>query len=167
MEGEVRTIDILSSLSANFCGLDYVVWSLTSSGIYTVRSMYLFFMNTDFSNNTLLSLWDLKLPLKIKCFMLLVLHGKILTRSNLLHRGWGGLVSCPCCNSILKTIDHLFIHCSRMHDLWDSFNLHNNYSFQVPLTSVGNIWDYGCSLSKLQRMLFLSLYSVVFLGTLE
>jgi zinc-binding in reverse transcriptase len=91
MEGEVRTIDILSSLSANFCGLDYVVWSLTSSGIYTVRSMYLFFMNTDFSNNTLLSLWDLKLPLKIKCFMLLVLHGKILTRSNLLHRGWGDL----------------------------------------------------------------------------
>jgi hypothetical protein len=73
----------------------------------------------------------------------------------------GGPVSCPCCNSILETNDHLFISCSRMHDFWHSFNLHNTYSFQVPLTSVGHICDYGCSLPKLQRLLFLSLYSVV------
>jgi hypothetical protein len=67
-----EAIDILSSLSGNFYGQDSAIWSLTPSGIYTVRSMYLFFMNTGFSIITLLSLWDLKMPLKIKCFMWLV-----------------------------------------------------------------------------------------------
>jgi zinc-binding in reverse transcriptase len=113
------------------CGQDSAVWSLTPSRIYTIRSMYLFFMNTGFSNITLLSFWDLKLSLKIKCFMWLVLHEKILTISNFIHRGGGRgeSVSCPCCNFILETIGNLFISCSRMHDFWDSFKLHNTYSF--------------------------------------
>jgi hypothetical protein len=97
--------------------------------------------------------------LKIKCFGLFCMERY--WQDQIFSIGDGGHVSCPCCNSILETIDHLFIRCSRMHDFWDSFNLHNNYSFHVPLTSVGNIWNYECSLLKLQKILFLSLYSVV------
>jgi hypothetical protein len=51
-----EVISILTSLSDNFCGQDSAVWSLTSSGIYTVRSMYLFYMHTGFSNTNLLCL---------------------------------------------------------------------------------------------------------------
>jgi hypothetical protein len=35
------------------------------------------------------------------------------------------------------------------------------YFFRVPLTSVGDMWEYGCSLLKSQRLLFLSLFSVI------
>jgi zinc-binding in reverse transcriptase len=84
-----EVISILSSLSDNFLGQDSAVWSLTSFGVYTVRLVYLFFMHTKSSNTNLLYLWELKISLKIKCFMWLVLHGKILTRSNLVQRGWG------------------------------------------------------------------------------
>jgi zinc-binding in reverse transcriptase len=95
--------------------------------------------------------------------MWLVLHGKILTRSNILQRGWrgGGAVSCPCCAYHLETIDHLFVSCPLMHDFWHSFNPHNTLLLRLPLISIGDIWEYGCSLPKSQRLLFLSLFSVI------
>jgi hypothetical protein len=80
-----EVIDILSSLSDNFCGQDSVVWSLTPSRVYTVRSMYLFFMHTSF------------------------LTWKDIDTIKSYPAGMGGPVSCPCCYSILEIIDHLFV----------------------------------------------------------
>jgi hypothetical protein len=48
-----------------------------------------------------------------------------------------------------------------MYDFWHSFNIHNTSLFRVPLTSVGNIWDYGCSFTEIAKNVILSLYSVV------
>jgi zinc-binding in reverse transcriptase len=80
-------ISILRSLSANFLGQDIVVWFLTATWLYTVRSMYLFFMTSGYPYSSLLQLWNLYLPLKIKYFLWLVLHCKILIRNNLFKRG--------------------------------------------------------------------------------
>jgi zinc-binding in reverse transcriptase len=53
--------------------------------------MYIYFLHSGCVNSSLMFLWDLKVPLKIKYFMWLILHGKILTRSNLSPRSWKGL----------------------------------------------------------------------------
>jgi hypothetical protein len=50
-----------------FLGLDISVWSLDSKGIYIVKSLYLFFMDNIISNKDFLHLWELHIPLKIKC----------------------------------------------------------------------------------------------------
>jgi hypothetical protein len=38
-------ISIIDTLSANFVGYDTTIWSLDSKGVFTVRSMYLFFLD--------------------------------------------------------------------------------------------------------------------------
>jgi zinc-binding in reverse transcriptase len=132
----LRSFSLFSTLSANFIGHDSTVWFLTSTGIYTVRSMYIFFLHSGCVNSSLMFLWDLKVPLKIKYFMWLILHGKILTRSNLSHRGWKGVVSCSFCSYYLETLDHLFLTCLRMQEFWTYFNQNNSLDVNLPSSSV-------------------------------
>jgi zinc-binding in reverse transcriptase len=40
------------------------------------------------------SIWNLKIPLKVKIFIWLALQGKMLTKDVLLCRGWSGSASC-------------------------------------------------------------------------
>jgi zinc-binding in reverse transcriptase len=124
-------------------------------------------MNTDFSISSLFYLWELKLPLKIKYFIWIVLHGKILTRANLFKRGWRGSVSCAFCSHSLETIFHLFLDCPRLQFFWNGFNRNNLFSISLSLKTVWDIWNYACSLSGYNRILILSLISTVLLGMVE
>jgi hypothetical protein len=57
-------------------------WSLTQSGRFTVRSMYLEYLN----DNTIYLhkyLWKMKVPLKTKVFMWFLHRKEILTKDNL------------------------------------------------------------------------------------
>ena len=49
-------------------GLDNFIWNLTKSGLFTVRSFYLYLIDTHppFRHK---SIWKLKIPLKIKIFL--------------------------------------------------------------------------------------------------
>lgn len=51
-------------------------------------------------------IWKLKLPLKIKIFLLLMLKNNILTKDNFLKRGWTGDNQCSFCGHP-ETIQHL------------------------------------------------------------
>jgi hypothetical protein len=56
------------ALSVNFVGNDTCVWSLNTKGIFSVRSMYLFFMDGGCINYSMNYLWELKLSLNVHCF---------------------------------------------------------------------------------------------------
>jgi len=58
------------------------------------------------------SIWSWNVPLKIKCFIWLVLHNRILTWDNLRRRDWKGSGICSLCRTNMESIPHLFIQCS-------------------------------------------------------
>jgi hypothetical protein len=121
----------------------------------------IYFLCTGFLNTNLLHLWELKISLKIKCFYVACITWQYFDEIKSSSTGMRGLVSCPFCSHLLEIIDHLFINYPHMHEFWISFNDRNTLLLSLPLLLVGDIWEYGCSLTKSQRLLFLSLYLVV------
>jgi hypothetical protein len=57
---KAQVISVLTSLADNFLGPDMAVWFLEPKGLFTVKSLYIFFMNSGMINTMLLVLWDLK-----------------------------------------------------------------------------------------------------------
>ena len=66
---------------------DEFVWDLTASGVFSVKSMYLDYLNghTVFLRKYI---WKMKVPLKIKIFMWFLHRKVILTKDNLRKRNW-------------------------------------------------------------------------------
>ena len=66
-------------------GLDNFIWNLTKSGLFTVRSFYLYLIDTQppFRHKLI---WKLKIPLKIKIFFWFLQKGVLLTKDNLVKK---------------------------------------------------------------------------------
>jgi hypothetical protein len=95
---------------------DIFRWNLTASGEFSVKSMYLDFMN---SNTIFLKryIWKIKVPLKIRIFMWFLHRKFILTKDNLLKRNWQGNSSCVFCDKD-ESIKHLFFECPLAKIIW-------------------------------------------------
>lgn len=63
-------------------------------------------------------LWKVKMPPRVNVFKWLVLRNSILTKDNLLRRGWTGDSKCSLCGRE-ETINHLFFHCCIAKLLWN------------------------------------------------
>jgi hypothetical protein len=94
---------------------DRTLWLLGNKG-FSVKSLY---KESKCSHITLSSnfLWKTRLPHKIKAFLWLVEHKKILTKDNLTKRKWKGNLDCAFCG-FLESIDHLFFQCSVARFIW-------------------------------------------------
>jgi hypothetical protein len=68
---------------------DIFRWALTSSGQFSVSSMYMAMMDSDIVPHNIF-LWKLKILLKVKVFLWLLYRKVILTKDNLLKRNWQG-----------------------------------------------------------------------------
>ena len=66
---------------------DQLCWKLTRNGEFTVKSMYLDVINSS-SIPSSKHVWKVKVPLKVKVFMLSVHKQVILTNDNLANRNW-------------------------------------------------------------------------------
>jgi hypothetical protein len=64
---------------------DIFRWTLTSSGQFSVSSMYMAMVDSDIVSHNIF-LWKLKIPLKVKVFLWLLYRKVILTKDNLLKR---------------------------------------------------------------------------------
>ena len=89
---------------------------LTSTGIFSVKSMYLYLLN---NQPHFLSkyIWKIKVPLKIKIFMLLLQRRVILTKDNLAKWNWNGDQGCCFCDHN-ESINHLFFDCHFAKTVW-------------------------------------------------
>jgi hypothetical protein len=85
---------------------DVLRWTLTDSKVFTVKSMYLDYLNghTDYLRKYI---WKIKVPLKIRIFMWFLHRKVILTKDNLIKRNWHGNTKCSFCDHD-ETIQHLF-----------------------------------------------------------
>lgn len=68
---------------------DTIKWTLNKNNIYTVKSYYRHLVENGvkYPHNFM---WKIKMPPRVKVFMWLVLRNSILTKDNLLRRGWAG-----------------------------------------------------------------------------
>ena len=114
---------------------DVFRWSLTPSGLFTVRSMYLDLLDGpagDFKKY----IWKIKVPLKIRIFMWFVYNKVILTKDNLKKRNWQGSSKCCFCDQD-ETIQHLFFSCPFAKILWRIIYM----TFNIPTpTNVRNLF---------------------------
>jgi hypothetical protein len=116
-------------------GSDYFKWNLTTSGLFSVRSLYLHLMDTQtpFLHK---KLWKIKIPLKIKIFLWFLQKGVVLTKDNLAKRNWKGSQKCTCCN-MNETIQHLFIECPLSKTIWRIIFFATNLT---PPRSIGHMF---------------------------
>jgi hypothetical protein len=95
---------------------DVFKWGLTKSGLYSVKSMYIDYMD-DHTKYLHKYLWKIKVPLKIKVFMWFLNKKVLLTKDNLIKRKWQGNEKCCFCDH-KETIQHLFIQCPLAKMVW-------------------------------------------------
>lgn len=81
---------------------------LGTTGTFSVRSLYLQLRYG--STVHYRKMWTLKTPQKIRIFLWLVIKNRILTKDNLLKRGWTGDAHCHFCPAA-ETVDHFLFAC--------------------------------------------------------
>jgi len=91
-------------------------WIWGKTGRFSVKSLYKHFFSEE-ANEPNKKIWKTKLPLKIKIFMWLIQQNSILTKDNLLKRGWNGDSKCMFCRED-ESIIHLFFECSMAKYVW-------------------------------------------------
>lgn len=97
-------------------GPDYFKWSLTRSGNFSVRSMYLHLIDAQPPFNHK-GIWKIRVPLKIKIFLWFLKRRVVLTKDNLARKNWKGSQKCISCNRN-ETIQHLFLDCPFSRMIW-------------------------------------------------
>ena len=117
---------------------DTLQWKLSSSGVFSVKSMYMDLINTGTIPRTV-HIWKVKVALKIKVFMWFVHKGVILTKDNFFKRKWEGSKRCYFCDQD-ETIWRLFIKCPLAKLLWRT--IHVTFNITPPRT-ISHLFDNG------------------------
>jgi zinc-binding in reverse transcriptase len=89
---------------------DKFFWRISPSGKFSSHEVYDWLMFRGMIDSSADVLWHLPIPLKIKKFMWLVVQNKILTKDNLIKRGWCGSELCTMFPN-QEIVVHLFVTC--------------------------------------------------------
>lgn len=119
---------------------DHIVWRWSSTGRFSVHSLYTWLIFGGIPNSTFTKIWKAHIPLKIRIFLWLAKQNRILTRDNLSKRGWQGDQSCIFCHE-QETVSHLFLTCSMVSQIWHWIARYNNFVFTC--VSLDDLWDIG------------------------
>jgi hypothetical protein len=120
---------------------DTFTWKLTTSGSFTVKSLYLDYMN-DHTRFVRKYLWKIKVPLKIRIFMWFLHRRVLLTKDNLAKRNWHGSKKCCFCNQD-ESIQHLFISCPLAKVVWRIVHMAFNIIPPKNITNLFGNWLAG------------------------
>ena len=117
--------------------LDFVAWSHTKSGIFSVRSAY--FVEWDYQHGRKLrrtngmgrtnfnpiwcKIWKLSCPAKVKNFIWRTLHGTLPCRVTLANRHMKVSPLCPFCASGLEDTKHILFQCQKAKEVWRRLGL--------------------------------------------
>jgi hypothetical protein len=88
-------------------GDDYIIWQYSSSGKYSVQTLYDVINNRDVRPIYTPLVWKLSVPSRLHIFLLLLSKAKVLTKDNLAKRKYLDDKSCLFCNEP-EIISHLF-----------------------------------------------------------
>ncbi|CAN1847923.1 Putative ribonuclease H protein At1g65750 [Linum perenne] len=93
-------------------GADMLVWGLENNGRFTIRLAYDLLKDhrTDARSNNWQKIWHWNGPNKIKHFMWLAVHGKLMTNMERMRRGIA--------DQSTEDINHIFRSCRVARDIW-------------------------------------------------
>ena len=88
---------------------------LSSNSFFLVASAYgaLMPLTKSCKDRTWNVIWKLKIPQKIRHFIWLVYHGRILTNKEREMMGFTLDPTCRCCGPEVEDLNHIFIKCSK------------------------------------------------------
>lgn len=118
---------------------DKLTWALNANGRFSVKSLYeqmiLSSVNFPFK-----FLWKINVPPKIRVFVWLLVRNSVLTKDNLLKRGWVGDSKCVFCGKD-EMVDHIFLQCPVAKFLWCEIQIPSNMNVLLTswLSSLGKI----------------------------
>jgi len=96
---------------------DKVFWTLTPSGKFTTKSIYRLIKNSGEVDTRMIELWQTKIPLKVKIFLWMLWHDRILTGDQFKIRKGKGSEKCKYCGK-LETRNHFFFNCTIAQIIW-------------------------------------------------
>jgi ribonuclease HI len=132
---------------------DFIAWNYKKNGRYSVKSGYhlqwrhtfgpranqLALPGTSALNPVWKTVWQLKLPSKIKIFLWRALHGVIPLKSILANRHVGTSGQCPVCLLAAEDVKHLLFQCEMARDLWRTLGLLNVVDEVLQLDNSGSV----------------------------
>ena len=111
---------------------DSIMWMGNKRGVFTVKSVYYVALPlvqkfevgecsySDCRTRLWKTMWQLKLPAKIRIFSWKACMDGLPTRLNLARRGLNIETMCPQCETALENTSHALIHCEKLVDvLWN------------------------------------------------
>jgi len=106
-------------------GQDQLRWGQNKEGIFNIHEAKRITLNLDpcVSAKSWQKLWSHQGWMKIKLFMWLVHHKKILTWENIQKRGVMGPSRCPLCEAQEETMEHILNNYTYINWLWDYFSI--------------------------------------------
>jgi hypothetical protein len=119
--------EICSNVTLDPSQDDKLVWTLSKSGVFSVKSFYLAMQSCGVVPYKFL--WQVKIPLRVKTFLWMVLKKSILTRDVLLHRGGDCPAKCLFCGKN-ESINHLFFECPLARYLWNVVSCATGFNCQ-------------------------------------
>ena len=111
---------------------DFIAWSYTKNGMFSVRSAYFVEWNHQYGSrprhsngmgrstvNPIWSkIWKLSCPAKVKKFIWRTLHGTLPCRVTLANRHMKVTPICPTCFEGSEDTKHMLFLCSRAKEVW-------------------------------------------------
>jgi hypothetical protein len=118
---------------------DSMVWQFSSSGQFSVQSLYKIVNFRGIQQVFVPSIWDIKIPPRVQYFLWLLSKNKVLTRDNLSKRRKVEDPTCLFCEE-KESVYHLFFECAVAKQLWTV--LSNIFGIQLisSFEDVGKFW---------------------------
>ncbi|XP_020253777.1 uncharacterized protein LOC109830826 [Asparagus officinalis] len=138
--------------------VDIPLWSLTSNGLFSVKSLYDFLISRGIKSSTYSIVWNPLLPSKIQIFTWLLSMNRLHTKDNLLKKGWQGDPLCVFCKSNPETAEHIFFSCNFASNVWKHFS-----DYHLPFTwpySLEDLMLYIASLDKKEGILWKCIFPI-------
>ncbi|KAK9939901.1 hypothetical protein M0R45_016581 [Rubus argutus] len=111
------------------CGDDTQIWGETSNDIFYVKSAYTIVSNSPcLINSPWKFIWKLEIPPKLKTFVWVLCHGKLLTNAQRVKRKFTLDDSCPICHQHQESLVHLFRDCPAVLHIWKTFSIPTSVS---------------------------------------
>jgi zinc-binding in reverse transcriptase len=137
---------------------DKLRWWLSESGKFTISEVYSWFTFRGVTDSSADIWWTLPIPLIVKVFMWLVTQNKILTKHNLMKRGWVGSTLCTMCDET-ETVSHLFLMCNFAEQIW--FWMGKCQHYYIYWNNFSNVMAFAATLSGNMQKYFLVVLSSV------
>jgi hypothetical protein len=141
-ESLMRTWEEVTQLASTIVfseGQDEMIWTFSSNGVYSSRSLYKIVNFRGIMPIHTPAVWSLKVPPRVHGFLWLLTQNKTLTRDNVGKRKQVADKSCLFCNE-LESIHHMFFDCVVARQVWanisECLDLHCGESFE----SIGKRW---------------------------